>query len=53
MLKCLEEYREELKSVLKKYGAFFPTELPKIVPPNHRFGDEMWISLKPDTVYIY
>ena len=41
MLKYLEEYREELKSVLKEYKAVFPIELPKTIPANHGIGDEM------------
>ena len=45
MLKCSEEYRQELKLVLKEYTAFFPTELPNIILPEHRVHDEMQISL--------
>ena len=37
--------REELKLLLKEYKEVFPTELPKTVPPNHRLGNEMHISL--------
>ena len=41
MLKCPEEHREELKSVLKEYKVAFPTDLPNIVPSNCGLGAKM------------
>ena len=45
MLKYPEEYREWLNLVLKEYKAVLPTELPKVVQPNHRIRDEIQITL--------
>ena len=49
LLACDEQYRGELKTLLKEYREVFPTELPKRVPPNRGLGDEMEIRLVPGT----
>ena len=49
LLACDEQYRGELKTLLKEYREAFPTELPKRVPPNRGLGDEMETRLVPGT----
>ena len=47
LLACDEQYRGELKFLLKEYREVFPTELSKIVLPNHVLGYKMEIKLVP------
>ena len=53
LLACKEEYRSQLKTLLKTYKDVFPTALPKHVPPNWGLGDEMEIRLQPETKLIW
>ena len=49
LLACDEQYRGELKTLLKKYREVFLTELPKRGPPNCGLGDQLEIRLVPGT----
>ena len=49
LLACDEQYRGELKTLLKEYREVFPIELPKRALSNRGLGDEMEIKLVPGT----
>ena len=49
LLACDEQYRGELKTLLKEYREVLPMELPKKVLPNRGLGDKMEIKLVPGT----
>ena len=45
LLACNEQFRGELKTLLKEYRELFPMELPKRVPHTRGLGDKMEIKL--------
>ena len=48
LLACDEQYRGELKALLKKYREMLPTKLPKRVLPSCGLEDKMEIKLVPE-----